>query len=348
MREAEFYQALPNGDLQCQLCPHFCLISPGELGRCRSRKNQAGKLLAINYGETVSLSLDPIEKKPLYHFYPGSQILSLGANGCNFACSFCQNYQISQSQVPTRKITPNEIVQLCSKYQVNSVAFTYTEPFIWYEFVLDSAKILRAAEIEVVLVSNGFINPAPLKKILPFISAMNIDLKAYDDDFYQKYCAGKLAPVLQTIQIAAPVCHLEITNLLISGLNDSQQQIESLVDFIYQIDPQIPLHFSRYYPCYKMDLPATKFSVLQQAARWAEKLAHVYLGNVAADDSIYCANCGKLLIERQSATNNLANGKCKFCGQKLYGKYIPQTAMVETAKLDKTGLQSDQQPTKIC
>jgi len=328
MREALFYDKLYLGEnldsrkVRCQLCPHQCIISPEQTGICRSRQNIDGKLYAINYGKTVSFNIDPIEKKPLYHFYPQSRILSLGANSCNFHCDFCQNHQISQTTVPTQDVTPKIIADLCRKHQLDSVAFTYTEPFMWYEFIYDAAKFLKQRDIKIVLVTNGYINPAPLAQLLPLIDAMNIDLKAYDDEFYKTYCGGSLLPVLETIKLAANQTHVEITNLLIPGLNDSPAVIDQLVDFVAEVNDEIPLHFSRYFPAYKMQLSPTPIEVVINAAEAARgKLKHVYLGNMFSDNFTICSKCGNLLIDRNADVMNLINGCCRKCGKKLYGKF---------------------------
>ncbi|HHE40050.1 MAG TPA: AmmeMemoRadiSam system radical SAM enzyme, partial [Candidatus Cloacimonetes bacterium] len=228
MKEAQFYKKLDNNAVQCQLCPQMCTIEEGKRGMCFGRMNKKGILYAENYGETISISMDPIEKKPLYHFYPGKEILSIGPNGCNLTCDFCQNYTISQQKAPTSSLKAEDLIALCKKYNSIGVAYTYTEPLIWYEYILDTAKVLRAHDLKVVLVTNGFINPEPLKQLLPYIDAMNIDLKAFNNDFYKTYCSGRLEPVKNTIGIAAQHTHLEITNLIITDLNDSRSEIEEL------------------------------------------------------------------------------------------------------------------------
>ena len=320
--EARYYSQLPFDKVQCKLCPHNCIIELEKTAICKSRKNIGGKLFATNYGETVTLSIDPIEKKPLYHFYPNSKILSVGANSCNFSCQFCQNYTISQNEVKTESITPQILSELCKKYNLNSVAFTYTEPFTWFEFILDSAKYLKQQNIKVVLVTNGYINPAPLAELLPYIDALNIDLKSLDDAFYRKYCGGSLQPVLDTIKYSFKHCHLEITNLIIPTLNDDQILIQKLIDFIAEIDNQIPLHFSGYFPNYKLKLPPTTISTLLKAKEFATmKLSNVYLGNVRAENSSYCPNCGKEIINRTENICFLSNNRCKFCDNYIYGKF---------------------------
>ncbi|MEA2095349.1 MAG: AmmeMemoRadiSam system radical SAM enzyme [Candidatus Cloacimonadota bacterium] len=323
MKEALFYTKLEDQKVRCELCPHNCIISSGNIGICRARKNISGVLYAINYGETISISIDPMEKKPLYHFHPGKSIISIGPNSCNFSCKFCQNYQSSQFEVPTTTITPGKLLDLCKLHLCDFAAFTYTEPTTWFEFILDSAKLLKENSIKTVMVTNGFINQEPLKKLLPYIDAMNIDLKAFDDKFYRNICNGSLQPVLETIKTASKHCHIEITNLIITDENDSEKQINDLVDFIADINPNIPLHFSRYYPTFKMENPATSVATLQMAKEIAEKkLKYVYLGNIVTERNTCCPNCDQLLIRRDFPFNNdILDGKCPSCGYIIYGEF---------------------------
>ena len=323
MKEALFYTKLKDSKVRCDLCPHNCVIAPEQIGICRARQNIDGVLYAVNYGKTISLSLDPMEKKPLYHFHPGKSILSIGSNSCNFSCRFCQNYQSSQFEVPTIEITPELILEKCRSHNCDFVAFTYTEPTTWFEFVLDSSKLLRENGIKTVMVTNGFINQEPLKELLPYIDAMNIDLKAFDDKFYRSICNGSLQPVLETIKTASKQCHIEITNLIITDENDSEKQINDLVDFVADLNPEIPLHFSRYYPTYKMENQLTSVSKLEMAKEIAEKkLKFVYLGNIITERSTYCPNCNHLLISRDfPLKNEIINGKCPSCGHKIYGEF---------------------------
>lgn len=324
MKEALFYTKLNENKVRCNICPHYCIITPENRGRCRSRKNIGGVLYALNYGKTITVSIDPMEKKPLYHFHPGRNIISLGPNSCNLACRFCQNYHSSQLEVSTTKITPTKILELCRAHACEFVAFTYTEPTTWYEFVLDSSKFLKKNGIRIVLVTNGFINQKPLAKLLPYIDAMNIDLKAFDENFYKKICNGSLDPILDTIQTASKSCHLEITNLIITDANDTKNQISDLVDFLVHVNPEIPLHFSRYYPTYKMNNFATTFSTLEMAKKIAlKKMKYVYLGNVSTERSTtICPHCDHLLIRRDHPLqNNIVDGHCTNCNYKIYGEF---------------------------
>ncbi|MCD4817307.1 MAG: AmmeMemoRadiSam system radical SAM enzyme [Candidatus Cloacimonetes bacterium] len=323
MIEAQFYNKLPNQKVQCKLCPKYCLIPVGEMGICRARKNIEGKLFSLNYQQTVTISIDPIEKKPLYHFYPGNKILSLGCNSCNLTCKFCQNYNISQLEVKTITITKEQVFDICLKNNLEMVAFTYTEPVTWYEFILECSEFLKENDIKTVLVTNGFINEKPLLKLLPYIDAMNIDLKSMDEDFYENICGGELKPVLKTIEIASKSTHLEITNLVITNQNDSLENIGKLVDFIANLNKNIPIHFSKYYPNYLMSESPTSERLLYEIYELAtKKLNFVYLGNIYFDNNTKCPNCHKILIERRYILNNyIINGTCRNCGTKIYGKF---------------------------
>jgi pyruvate formate lyase activating enzyme len=286
MKEALYYERRTANDERrtcCRLCPNNCVINEGRRGSCGVRLNRNGILYSEVYGKTTSIALDPIEKKPLYHYHPGEQILSLGTKGCNLHCGFCQNWHISQDlKAPTRDITSAEIIKKAKDLSSFGIAYTYNEPFIWFEFVLETAKLAKRNGIENVLVTNGYVNLEPLEEILPFIGAMNIDLKSIDEEFYREICKGKLKPVLDVIKKSVHSCHVELTNLIIPTLNDSQDSIRRLVDWVMDnAGPETPLHFSRYFPCYKMNLEPTPIATLQMAKRIAdEKLKYVYLGNV--------------------------------------------------------------------
>jgi len=283
MKEAAYYEKLANKIVHCHLCPNECVIRDGKAGSCGVRINEGGKLYSAVYGKMTSMALDPIEKKPLYHYHPGEYILSVGTKGCNFHCAFCQNWSISQDRnVPTEDITPKEIIEKAKSALSFGIAYTYNEPFIWFEFVLETAKLARAAGLKNVLVTNGYVNIEPLEEMLPYIDAMNIDLKSIDEEFYKKICKGKLKPVLDVIKRAAKSCHIELTNLIIPTLNDSENSIKRLVGWICDnVGRRTPLHLSRYFPCYKMNIPPTPVETLKAAERIAkEKLEYVYLGNV--------------------------------------------------------------------
>ncbi|MFA5146670.1 MAG: AmmeMemoRadiSam system radical SAM enzyme [Candidatus Omnitrophota bacterium] len=283
MHEALYYEKLDSGKVHCHLCPNECIVSDRMRGACGVRVNKGGTLFTEVYGKTTGLSLDPVEKKPLYRYHPGEYILSVGTRGCNFHCGFCQNWHISQElDTPTEDITPEGIIRRARELRSFGIAYTYNEPFIWYEFVLDTAKLAKANGLENVLVTNGYVNMGPLEGMLPYIGAMNIDLKSFDESFYRKVCRGSLKPVLDVIKRSAKSCHVELTNLLIPTLNDSEETIGKMVDWISEnAGPETPVHFSRYFPCYNMSLPPTPIETLKMAERVAKKrLKYVYLGNV--------------------------------------------------------------------
>jgi len=321
MKEALYYEK-QNGKVKCLLCPHGCIIESNKAGICGVRKNAEGKLHSLNYGRATSVSMDPIEKKPLYHFHPGSMILSVGTIGCNLGCGFCQNWSISQcdEHQDTEKITPKQIIELAGKHRSFAIAYTYNEPFVWYEFVFETAKLAKENNIKNVLVTNGFVNEEPLREILPYIDAANIDLKAMDDGFYRKVCKGRLEPVLNTIKTMYGKAHIELTNLIIPTLNDSDKKIEALVSWVAEVGVNIPLHFSKYFPCYKMDIPATPESTLKNARHIAmKKLKYVYIGNTTDEESdiTYCHKCKKPIILRNgySITGyKIKEGNCGYCG----------------------------------
>ncbi len=295
MKKEALYYKIEKDKVICNLCPHNCLISKGHKGVCGVREcsEEGGKLklFTINYGEITSMSLDPITKKPLYHFHPDSDILSIGTFGCNFKCSFCQNYSISQFEAESRYVPALEMAHIALN-QKNSIglAFTYNEPSIWYEYVYDVAREIKKKNIycKVVLVTNGYINYEPLKKLLPYVDAINVDLKG-DDQFYKRLCSGSLEPVKHTIELAHSMgCHVEVTTLLISGENSSNETLSKFVDFISTLDKDIVLHISRYFPNYKMDREKTAIEDLRKAYDLAKgKLSFVYIGNVTKDEMKY-------------------------------------------------------------
>ncbi|MGI6678284.1 MAG: AmmeMemoRadiSam system radical SAM enzyme [Dehalobacterium sp.] len=286
MKEALYYRILENNRILCELCPRNCVIKPGNRGFCRARENRDGVLFSLNYGKITALAVDPIEKKPLYHFFPGSKILSVGTFGCNFHCDFCQNWQIAHQSTTGEEMTPEALaslaLEMASKGSIG-VAYTYSEPLVWYEFVLAASQKVQEAGLKNVLVTNGYIQEEPFQKLLPYIDAFNIDVKGFTKEFYQKVVKGKLAPVLKSAEMAYQAGkHLEITTLLIPGLNDAPEEIEALVDWIsLHLGPEVPLHFSRYFPQYRLNLAPTPIQTMYHAREIAEKtLKHIYLGNV--------------------------------------------------------------------
>lgn len=285
MKQALFYEKLENNKVRCRLCPHACVLTAGAAGLCRSRRNEGGQLCSLNYARVTSVALDPIEKKPLYHFRPGSLILSAGTFGCNFKCGYCQNWSIAHTDAQTTEMTPEELAELAAAYVRKGnigVAYTYNEPTIWFEFVLEASRLVRERGLVNVLVTNGFISLEPLEQLLPLTDAMNIDVKAFSEGFYEKYCKGSLADVKKTVERAAQSCHVEITTLVIPGLNDSPEEIGRLAQWLSTIDPEIVLHLSRFFPNFRMnDIPPTLRSTLENARESAlQYLPHVYLGNI--------------------------------------------------------------------
>jgi len=315
--EAKYYQ-IESGKAACLLCPVHCRIAPDQSGKCFGRTFSNSQLIASNYGQVGSRAVDPIEKKPLYHFYPGRDILSIGPNGCNLDCRFCQNWTLSQTRVRTEYMSPSELVSLTLRQKSMGVAYTYSEPLIWFEYLMDTMPLLHDRGIKTVLVTNGYINPEPFAELVEHVDAMNIDLKSIEPAFYRKYCKGTLEPVLKTIETAAEKCHLEITNLVIPGLNDTIEEIERLASWISGLDRNIPLHLSAYFPNYKCDIPPTEAETLK---RFYDK-ARVFLGNVRLPEGnhTFCPECREILIQRSgyhTEIKGIAKGGCAHCGAPL-------------------------------
>lgn len=280
---AMFYEKL-NDKIHCYLCPHNCVIENGHVGKCNVRLHENGELYTLNYGEVTSAALDPIEKKPLHYFKPNSYILSVGSFGCNFTCGFCQNYRISQQKAESDYVSKDKLIEIILSTKNNiGIAFTYNEPSIWYEYVYDCSRHLKetAPSSSVVLVTNGYISEEPLEELLPYVDAMNIDLKTFNTSSYKNLCGGSLNPVLRTIQKAAGKCHVEITTLLVTGENDNLNEVEDIAKFINSVDKSIPLHLSRYFPNYKSESPATDIGFMKKAEQVAGKyLERVTLGKI--------------------------------------------------------------------
>ncbi len=318
--EADFYQRLPEGSIACRLCPRQCQIPSGKSGFCRIRINRDGKLEAANFSKVSGIGLDPIEKKPLYHYYPGKPILSVGTVGCNLACRFCQNWHISREEPPTRLITPAGLADLAEKLHQEEdnigVAYTYSEPGVWYEFLIETMPLVRAGGLKNVLVTNAFLEPEPWLNLLNWTDAANIDLKGFDDGYYQRLCSGKLEPVLNNIKTAVAKIHLELTTLIIPGENDRPEQIREMSQWIAALDPEIPLHLSRYFPSYQMTKPATPPEVMEESLAIAkEYLKYVYLGNIGKANPTYCPECGSLMVERDGFQTRIFNKNiCRECG----------------------------------
>jgi pyruvate formate lyase activating enzyme len=319
--EAMYYEKMDNGAVRCVLCPHHCKLNDGRAGLCRVRRNRAGVLFTSNYGEISSLALDPIEKKPLYHFYPGSYILSAGSYGCNLACSFCQNYGVAHGTPSTHYLEAESLAELtlnkCGQGSIG-LAFTYNEPSIWYEYILTAAPRIKEQGLKTVLVTNGYIEKEPLERLLPYIDACNIDVKAFNEHFYPELCQGKLQAVRETVENVIGRIHVEITALLIPGKNDSEQEIEELSRWLASLDNNIVLHLSRYFPAYKLKLPPTPEATMIRAQEIArEHLNFVYAGNLPDEENnTYCRHCGHLLIRRNAyhvQISGLEEGQCSAC-----------------------------------
>jgi pyruvate formate lyase activating enzyme len=326
MHKARFYKKDEKGLVCCQLCPQRCRIEEGAAGFCGVRKVVEGELYSTNYGLCSAAHWDPIEKKPLYHYFPGSPILSLGTLGCNLACRFCQNWTLARGN-PDAAVGPNlrpeQVLEMLQQEggpdQVLGAAYTYNEPTVWYEFICDTARLLHEHGYRNVMVTNGFISREALQELLPFMDAFNIDVKAFSDGFYRQYCRGMRRPVLETVELAAAVSHVEVTCLLIPTLNDDPGELALLSDWLAGIDPDIPLHFSRYFPQYQLDLPPTPLETLQQAREIAlRKLRYVYLGNadIPGSADTCCPHCGATLIRRRgygTTLIGLTGTRCQNC-----------------------------------
>ncbi len=318
--------------IQCELCPKYCVIRPGESGDCRIRVNLDGRLLAVTYGFPCAINLDPVEKKPLFHFLPGSKVLSVATAGCNLHCSFCQNWEISQEtpdQVDAHHVPPAALIKMAQKYRCPGIAYTYTEPLVFYEYTLDCSIAASDAGLKNVLVTAGYINRAPFRELCRHIHAANIDLKAYSDKFYRDVCGGTLRPVLDSLVLAKEMnVELEITNLIIPGLNDQDKLLEDLAKWVVNnLGKEIPVHFSRFVPRYRMrNLPPTPDETLGRARdiALAAGLSYVYAGNILREEwlNTYCPGCKFELVRRAGyvvTANVIKNEQCPKCGQKIYG-----------------------------
>ncbi len=283
MQEAMYYEKLSSKKVHCRLCPHHCMISDGQIGLCRVRKNIQGKLYTLNYGHLSGIAIDPIEKKPLNRFMPGSHILSVGSYGCNMKCLFCQNADIAREFKITNQYTePRDVIQSALDHELPSIAYTYNEPTVYYEWMIATARLSKEKGLKNVMVSNGFIEKEPFEVLAPFIDAMNIDVKTYDDTKYQSICGGRLEPVLETIERALNhKIHVELTSLIVPGLNDELEKLDVLFKQLYERIGDLDIHISRYFPRYHYDEPATNIQLMLEIKERARKyFTQVYLGNV--------------------------------------------------------------------
>ncbi len=328
---------LNSGKVLCQACAHSCKLDEGEYGICGVRKVESGELRLLVYGRASAVNVDPVEKKPMYHFLPGSSVFSLGTVGCNLSCTFCQNHDISQyskeheDHVVGQELSPERIVELSLENGCESIAYTYNEPIVFFEYTYDTAKLAHKNGLKNIYVTSGYETKKAIDLLAPYIDGMNIDIKAFSDKFYKEISGARLKPVLEAVKYAYKkgIC-IEITTLLIPGKNDSNEEIRNIAKFIAEIDPAIAWHLSAFYPTYKMlDVPPTPGSTLRRAYEIGkeEGLKHLYVGNLEDEDraSTYCPDCGRRVINRhghigQYITNSLdADGKCPHCAYKLKG-----------------------------
>ncbi len=331
MKEAMFYDRNEGLKVRCILCAHTCVISEGKRGLCGVRENVKGKLYSLVYGKLISMNIDPVEKKPLFHLCPASTSFSIATIGCNFRCKHCQNYDIAQyskehDNVPGEEVTPEQVVEAADKAGCKSISYTYTEPTVFFEFAYECAKRARNRGIKNVFVSNGYTGTDAAKTIIPYLDANNIDLKG-DDQFYKKICGARLQPVLDTINLMKDSgVWVEITTLIIPSYNDSDEVLGGIIEFIMSVDPAIPWHVTQFYPTHEiLDQPRTPVDTLNRARDMglAAGLKYVYEGNVPGQggENTYCPKCGELLIERigYTTTSNISDGSCHACNEKIDG-----------------------------
>ncbi len=333
MKEAYLYKKLRDKKVSCYLCNHFCLIHPKDLGKCGVRKNVEGTLYSLVYRKLISRNADPIEKKPLYHFLPGTLSMSVATIGCNFRCFFCQNYSISQieseHEIYGEDVAPEKIVSDAIGSGCKSISYTYTEPTIFFEYAYDTAKIASQKGLKNVFVTNGYMTKDCLEMISPYLDAANVDLKSFSEKFYKENLEAKLKPVLENIELMNDLgIWTEVTTLIIPGLNDSDEELAEIAGFLRKINKNIPWHISAYYPQYKSRIPATSEEKIKDAAAIGRKagLNYVYGGNIYVSDleATYCCACGQSLIERMRfsiTANNISEGKCINCGHKVDGVF---------------------------
>ena len=330
----KYQKILTNGKTQCTVCPRNCKLTEGQSGFCFVRKNENGNIILSSYGCNTGLAVDPVEKKPLYHFYPASNVLSFGTTGCNMGCLFCQNWKTTKNNIDTwllNKTSPDEIVRIAKKYNCKSVAFTYNDPVIFLEYAVDTAKLCRTEGIKTIAVTSGFINPEPAKEFFSYMDAANIDLKGFSEKFYRKNCMASLQPVLDTIRYVKQEteCWLELTTMLIEGENDSDEELKQECLWILEnLGDCVPVHFSAFFPNYKfLNRKNTDFSTLQKAFNIASnlRLKYVYTGNLSTEktSSTYCKNCGRPIISRNgysvTSFNLEEHNKCAFCKEPCDG-----------------------------
>ncbi|MEA3560302.1 MAG: AmmeMemoRadiSam system radical SAM enzyme [Candidatus Omnitrophota bacterium] len=334
LQEASYWQELPEDRVRCELCPNRCILKDGEHGLCTVRQNKGGKLYTLVYGKPCAVHIDPIEKKPFFHVAPSSKAFSIATAGCNLRCIFCQNWQISQAKPEETRhynLPPVKLIEAVIKNKCRIITYTYTEPTVFYEYMLDTAKLARAQGLFNTMHTCGYINPEPLRELCRYMDAVNIDLKGFNENFYSKMSAGRLAPVLDSLKIVKQAgVWLEITNLIIPKANDDPESIRRMCEWIKEnLGKDTPLHFSRFHPQFKLrNLPPTPIEVLEKAREIAldAGLEYVYIGNVPGNpaENTYCPKCEKLLVRRVGyvvSENNIVDNKCKFCGYGIAGEW---------------------------
>ncbi len=334
MKEAMLYHPVENGKVQCILCNHRCIISSSKRGLCGVRENQGGKLYTLVYGRAISSNVDPIEKKPIFHLFPGSTSFSVAAVGCNFRCLQCQNHEISQmprmpdGRIEGAEVPPSKILSLTKQYQCRSISYTYTEPTIYFEYAFDTARRAHQDGIKNIFVTNGYMTEEALQTIQPYLDAANVDLKSFRENFYKEICGATLQPVLENLRWMRQMgIWVEITTLIIPTLNDSDQEFEEIAQFILSLGPEVPWHISAFYPTYKMlNLPRTPASSLHRAREIGVKagLRYVYCGNIPGEEGedTFCPHCGQRVIERigfRVIKNEVINGGCRHCRGRIDG-----------------------------
>ena len=334
MKEAMLYEKLSDRKAKCNLCNHRCTIKDGDYGICGTRQNRDGSLFSLVYDRIVASHVDPIEKKPLFQFYPGSKAYSIATAGCNFTCKQCQNFDISQSPrarkgyIAGEEIRPEDIVREADSSDCKSIAYTYTEPTVFFELAYDTAKIAQPKGIKNIFVSNGYMTSDALKEISPYLDGINVDLKAFTERFYKEICGGRLEPVLENIKLAKELgIWVEVTTLVIPTLNDSEDELQKIAGFIRDVDQDIPWHISQFYPTHRLTtLPRTPVETLHMAREIGMKagLRYVYEGNVPGkgNENTYCYQCGDLLIERWGYSiikNKIEDGNCPSCRSPIAG-----------------------------
>ena len=340
VRDAMWFERLDDRIVRCELCPRECLVADVERGYCGVRENQGGDYKTLVYGALCSANIDPIEKKPLYHYLPGTTAFSVATAGCNIECKFCQNWEISQvrpEQLSSYEVPPAELVQIASSRNSPTIAYTYSEPVVFYEYMHDTAALGRESRVGSVIISNGYIKEEPLRQLCRYLTGVKIDLKAFTEEFYQQHCAGRLAPVLETLEVLADIgIHTEIVVLVIPTLNDSEVEIRNMAQWIKEhMSADVPVHFSRFHPVYRMlNLPPTPVATLERARQVAMDvgLRYVYLGNVPFHEGghTYCPSCGELLIRRVGynvEVVSLVNGACGKCGTAIPGIWSQEQAL---------------------